>query len=276
MPDLASTSPATALPRLRPAPAALVPAPDDDPFVEDLSVVRDIVAFCEMSRATRQLAILWGENQSGKSRALLHYAAIRADTVLARLPAGGGTGKSMAALARACGVTHSRSDDVLRERILARFTPASLLIVDEFHQAVNGRTIRTVTVDRLREIHDLCGCGVVLCGTHVVAEMIEDTRFQRFLGQIGNRGALRLNIPKAPTRRDRERLAAAYHLPPPDRETAKVVKEICDRHGIARLTDYFKIARRLALKGGQALAWPHFHLTHTTLQAWTGGIRKED
>jgi DNA transposition AAA+ family ATPase len=260
--------------RHRPAPA--VCSFDDEPFVEELSVVQDIVAFCEMSRATRQLAIVWGENQSGKSRALSHYAATRADTVLVRLPAGGSTGKSMAALARACGVAHRRSDDLLRERILERFTPASLLIVDEFHQAVNGRTIRTVTVDRLREIHDLCGCGVVLCGTHVVAEMIEDARFQRFLGQVDNRGALRLNIPKAPTRRDRERLAAAYELPAPERETAKLVKEICDRNGIARLTDYFKIARRLAIKGGQPLTWSHFNLTHTTLKAWAAGIRKED
>lgn len=248
--------------------------PNEEPWVKELSVVRNIFPFCDMARATQQVAIIWGENQSGKTRALEHYAASKMDTVYVRMPSGGGLKKTMQELAEACGISARKDDEELRTRIFKRFSPSTLLIVDEFHQAVNGRTIKTVTVERIREIHDLCQCGLVLCGTHVVCEMIEDKRFKRFLGQIDNRGALRMNIPKAPSKRDREILCTAYGLPLPDAPTAKLVKDICDQNGIARLTDLFKIARRLAK--GRQFDWTHFTQTVTTLKAWASGLANDE
>jgi DNA transposition AAA+ family ATPase len=253
-----------------------VTAPDDEPWVKELSVVSAIVPFCDMARFTQQVAIIWGENQSGKTKALEHYAATKLDTVYVRIPAGGGLKKTIEELSKACGISARKDDDELRDRILKRFTPSTLLIVDEFHQAVNGRTIKTVTVERIREIHDLCGCGIVLCGTHVVCDMIEDRRFKRFLGQIDNRGRLRLNIPKAPTKKDREMLIRVYGLDLPDADTAKAVKAICDNNGIAALTDYFKIARQLAKKRKETFGWHHFNETLTTLKAWASGIQAEE
>lgn len=246
----------------------------EEPYLTELQVVKDIVPFCDLVRKVHQIGIIWGENQSGKTKALEYYAREHADVIYARLPAGGSAKRSLRVIATACGIPEGNSDVQLRDRILKRITPWTLLIVDEFHQAVNGRTLKMDTIERIREIHDLQGCGVVLCGTHVVHEMMEDQRYKRFLGQTDNRGAFRMNIPKAPTAKDRELLIAAYKLPRPDAATAAAVKKICDENGIARLTDIFQAARLLTK--GETFGWQHVDKTLKTLKAWALGIRGED
>lgn len=252
----------------------------DEIFVPTLSIVTRITGFCDLARIAQQIGMIWGKNQSGKTSALKHYAATHADTVYVKLPAGGGTNKCMAALAEAAGISSKKSDVELWERIRRRFTKKSLLIVDEFHQAVHaGRRVQTVTVDRLREIHDDCECGVVLCGTEHVQEAMKSPKLKEFLGQLDNRGALRLCLPSGPQPGDRskgvlsdlEQLYEAYGLPLPSGDAAKIAKEISASNGIARLTDYFKIARRLAAKAGQTFSWDHFITTHATLKTWATG-----
>lgn len=242
-------------------------------FVPELSVVRRIAQFCDLVRATKQIGIIWGKNQSGKTKALAYYADTHPMTAYCKTPAGGATKPTMKRLALARGgISTRKSHEELREVILARFNPLWLPIMDEFHQTVKGRTLKTVTIDRVREVRDECECGLVLCGTEQFEEMLEDERFRDFLGQIGNRGVLRMRIPTAPTGRDMDLLAAAYGFSgPPTEKAAKRVKEIAHENGIGKLSGYFAIARRLANKAHERLTWAHFTRTNDTLSSWALG-----
>jgi DNA-binding transcriptional regulator YhcF (GntR family) len=247
-------------------------------FLPELSVVKRLRRFAEIIRATQQIGIAWGKNQSGKTKALEYIGATTPMTCYHALPVGGGTKLSMkeVALARG-GISPRKSNEELRDMLIKRFNKLWLLIADEFHQTMKGRTLRTVTIDRYREIRDRTKCGLLICGTDQIPEMLENEKYKDFLGQIGNRGVLRMFIPTAPTARDIELLEAAYGFGgEPTGDAAKHVRQIANENGIGKLSAYFTVARMLANKKHERLAWKHFLTAHHTLASWAKGEFGED
>jgi hypothetical protein len=242
-------------------------------YVPELSVVKHISRFCKMIRKNGEIGMIWGDNQSGKSKALKYVASVELMTAYAKLPAGGATKPSMKAIARGRGgLSLRKSHEEMRDLLLARFNHLWLLLVDEFHQAVTGRSIKTVTVDRIREFNDDCGTPIVLCGTSVVPNMMEDERFKDFLGQISNRGVFRLQIPRAPEPNDILLLVKAYGFESePTGEAARIAREIAKEKGIGKLTKYFKAARSLALGAKTRINWKHFMTTNDSADSWSQG-----
>lgn len=242
-------------------------------FVPELSIVRRITQFADLVRTTQTIGIASGKNQTGKSRAMRYYATLRKLTAYTKLPAGGAMKPAMKSLALARGgIPTRKSSEELRERLLRAFNPQWLVMADEFHQTINGRTLKTVTIDRYREIHDDCECGLLLCSTDQFPDMLEEERYKDFLGQIGNRGVLRMKIPTAPEPKDIELLAKAYGFE--GMAAGKVfekVKTIANENGIGKLSKFFNIARRLASKGHERVAWRHFSSSVATIDSWSIG-----
>lgn len=242
-----------------------------EPWVRELSIVKRIYPFLDLVRTVNQIGIIWGENQSGKSETLSHYAKEKPLTAYAELPPGGAVVPSMQEIARGRGGLSSKKRD-LRDMLLRRFHPQWLLIVDEFHQTVKGQRLKAETIDRIREIHGRCKCPVVLCGTETLPEMMDELMHKKFLGQIGNRGCLRLRIPTAPEWNDILLLARAYGIQgEPPKRAADIARQIGNENGISKLTDYFKIARQLAAKAHRPIEWSHFVTTHATIDSWSKG-----
>lgn len=241
---------------------------------EDLNVVKDIADFCDLTRASQTIAILWGPNQSGKTWALEKIYAPKNNhgrTIFVRMPVGGGTRLFLEEILRACGISERKSYSEMKQRVLRYFDPQTLLIIDEFHQAMIGRTLRTTTVETVREIHDLTGCGVVICGTDVLPDMISNPRFVKLLGQTDNRGVLRRRVPPTPYREDVQALCKAYGFGDPHGEARKLVQEIASTNGIGKLCKFFMMSKRLASKRRQPVTWQHFLDTHATLKSWERG-----
>ncbi len=247
-----------------------------EPFVATLSVVTEIEEVVKIAIATGQLAIITGRAQCGKTKALEYLAATLPNVVYVKMPAGGGTKEFMKAVAKALGISSKKDLLETRDRVLRRLTRQHLLIVDELHQALMGRSLKTTTLERLREMFDDTKCGLVLCGTDVIEDSIRDARYKAFLEQIDFRGVLRRRIPNEPTTADRNALAAAYSLPKPTGSVAALVKQIANDNGIARLADYFILARRRALKAKVDVSWEDFTATHSMLTLWASGKRTED
>jgi hypothetical protein len=242
-------------------------------FVPELSVVRRIDRFATLTRMTQQIGIVWGPNQSGKSKALKYVGKTRKLTAYCKLPAGGGVKDSMTNLALARGGIPIRKSTIeLRARLLKAFNPQWLIIADEFHQTVKGRTLKTVTIDRFREFNDDCECGLLLCGTDQLPEIMEDEQHRHFLGQIGNRGVLRLRIPIAPEPRDIELLINAFGFHGAmNSKAARKVQEIANEQGIGKLCRFFTISRRLASTAHERLNWAHFNSSVATIDSWSVG-----
>jgi hypothetical protein len=249
----------------------------DKPFVAGLSIVRDVKALCDGARISQTIGMLWGPNQSGKTFALKKYAEQHnhGQTIYAEMPVGGSARMTLLEIARACHISERNSYDQLLDRILRHLDSQMLLIVDEVHQALIGRTVKTVTMELLRRIHDRCGCGLVLCGTDVLPDMVQDPRFAKLLGQTDNRGVLRRSVPAAPTKKDVRLLCEAYGLERPTGDAAAIVTAIATKNGIGKLCKYFQMSRRLASKGNAPLSWDHVLNTHATLTAWAAGKRSE-
>lgn len=249
----------------------------DDVFVPELSVVRDLTTLCDLTRESRTIAIVCGPNQSGKTEALQYYAKIKnhGRTPYVRMPVGGGSTMFLHEVAKVMNISERNAYKQLRDRIIAHIDPSMLLIVDETHQALIGRSVKTTTMELIREVHDLCKCGVVLCGTDALPEMIQDARFKKFLGQTDNRGVLRRRVPAEPTRKDIRLLCEAYGLEQPEGDAALLVKQIAKTNGIGKLCKYFQMSRKVAANKKQELTWKHFLATHATLTAWARGDRSE-
>jgi hypothetical protein len=246
-----------------------------EPWVRELSIVRRIYPFLELVRTANQIGIIWGENQSGKTKTLVHYCREKPLSAYAKLPPGGAVVPSMQAIAKGRGGLSTKKRD-LRDMLIRRFHSQWLLIVDEFHQTIKGQRLKAETIDRIREIHDDCFCPVVLCGTETVNEMMDEEIHRKFLGQIGNRGVLRLKIPTAPEPEDILLLARAYGITSePDKKSLEIANQIGRENGISKLTDYFKIARQLAANAHAPIAWHHFRTTHATLDSWSKGEFKD-
>jgi hypothetical protein len=247
-------------------------------FVPELSIVQRLSKFAELVRATGQIGIVFGPNQSGKTTALEHLARTGAMIAYAKLPAGGGLKLSVHAIAKARGGISTRKDPIeLRDMLLRRFNRQWLLVIDEFHQTMVGRKLMTLTIERIREFYDISKTPLLLCGTDLVPEMFEDPRLKYFLGQIANRGVLKMRIPPAPTSRDIRLLIKAYGFDSSSSsssiplDTKKRIDQIAQTYGIGRLTKYFQIARRLAAKKKERITWDHFARTYDTLSSWSRG-----
>jgi hypothetical protein len=245
----------------------------DEIFVPELSVVTRLSKFAELVRATGQIGIVFGPNQSGKSTALEYITRQTSMVAYAKLPAGGGLKLSVHAIAKARGGISTRKDPIeLRDMLLRRFNRQWLLVIDEFHQTMVGRKLMTLTIERIREFYDISRTPLLLCGTDLVPEMFEDPKLKYFLGQIANRGVLKMRIPPAPTSRDIRLLIKAYGFEgQPEGDDKKRVDRIANDHGIGRLSKYFQVARRLAAKGKERIAWKHFATTYNTLASWSRG-----
>lgn len=249
----------------------------DIPVVTGLKVVKDITDFCDLTRATATMSVLFGPNQSGKSWTLERIytpANNHGRTVyVSMLQSGGATRLFMEDMMRACGISERKSYGDMKRRAYRYFDPQTLLIVDEFHQTLIGRTIKMTSIEAIRAIHDRCGCGVVLCGTDIVPDMFEDARFKKFLGQTANRGALRRLIPATPYPEDVLALCQAYELGTPAGEAKKLVDTIAGTNGIGKLCKFMAMARRLASRRKTPVTWEHFLETHATLKSWERGER---
>ena len=56
-----------------------------------------------------------------------------------------------------------------------------------------------MTLEIIRDVHDIAGAGVVLCGTPVFADALKDERIKLFFEQVDNRTAIIRKMPDTST-----------------------------------------------------------------------------
>jgi AAA domain len=247
----------------------------EEPLVKDLRVVREISVFADMTRISATIGILFGPNQSGKSRTLkMIYTPSHnhGRTIYVEMPDGGGLRYFLEELMKACGISERKSIGEMKQRARRYFDPQTLLIVDEFHQTMIGRGLKTVTIEFIRQLHDRTGCPILICGTDVVNEELNNPKFKKFLGQLENRGVLRRFVPAKPYAEDVAALCKAYGFPKViDPEAKKLVDAIAETNGIGKLCKFLRMSKRLASNRKTNPTWRHFLETRATLQSWENG-----
>ena len=245
-------------------------------------VLTEIDALCAMARKAQTMAILTGRSHVGKTVALQEHTRRNNHglTVYTTMPPGGAPSLFTAALARSSGISPKNSIANLRDRFIAHFSPGMLLIIDQVHLALTGRKPQFQTLEIIRDIHDLTGCSVVLCGTPIFADAFKDKTIEKFMEQFDNRVAINRRLPDAAPWGDVEMILNAYGLPPAsaDRLDARhhkspleIVQALVGQRGLGKLTKFLLLARAAATKRGEVFAWRHVVGTDAMLAGWARG-----
>jgi len=105
-------------------------------------------------------------------------------------------------LCRCCGISvNGKKRNMLEARLRSSFGPRNVLIIDEAGHLMPKTGKSTATIEFLRDLHDICGCGVALILTDVyVSDMKNGSLadyFEQFIGRIKFEVVIPQNVLKA-------------------------------------------------------------------------------
>lgn len=240
------------------------------PFVET-STAKKIWQICDAAGTYQIIATIYGESQTGKTKALEEYHRRHPDrTRLIPMPVKATFAQVVRDIAAKLGIGISRhSIERIRKEIIKALNPDMLIIIDELHQPFETYTPehRIPCIEYIREIYDRVGCGMVLCGTNVARDEINGGPHKRLLAQISRRGVFKLQIPDHATIEDRNAIARHFRLAPAAGEARKLVDYIIRGYGLKAYITYLRAGARLAERRSQPIAWDHVLAAHETIAA---------
>ncbi len=231
----------------------------------------EIEQACETALAYQKIAYLYGESQVGKTAALTEYARTHnhGQTVFVTMPVGGSLSHFLAALAAKVRCSNQQRGDVLQLNIMKCFSGSNLLIVDECSRALQAKSYggnNLKTMDFIRDLHDQTGCGVVLCGTNVFRDQMQDAALAKFLNQFNRRCIVRRQLPDRPSRADLNAFARHYGLEPAGGDALQLQRAVVREHGLGVWLTSLRAAAKLAGNKGEKMAWSHVLKAHAFLR----------
>ncbi|MCB9902538.1 MAG: AAA family ATPase [Planctomycetes bacterium] len=199
-------------------------------FVET-GVAREILTVCTQARVHLAMGEILGPAGVGKSITLRACAQKIPGSVYLRCSES--TAQPLAflrSLAAAIGVGQTGSMDLVMRRIVDRLSSSGRLLLLDEAQKLSKRTI-----DVLRDLHDMAEIPIVICGTLLLRDMVNDANI--FYGQLSSRIMVRVNLAE----RFAERGGGAGRSKPGDHKPLFTVEEVVEALGLSqghlRLTD---------------------------------------
>lgn len=240
------------------------------PYIKT-ALYTEIEQCCDTALAYQKIAYIYGESQVGKTEALKEYTRTHnhGQTIFVTMPVGGSISHFLAALAGKTRCSSQQRGDVLQLNIMKCFGPSNLLIVDECSRALQSRSYggnNLKTMDFIRDLHDQTGCGVVLCGTNVFRDQMQDKALAKFLNQFNRRCIVRRQLPDRPSRADLNAFARHYGLEPAGGEAYALQKSVVAEHGLGVWLTSLRAAAKLASNKGAKMAWGHVVTAHAFLR----------
>lgn len=235
---------------------------------------------CDLARESQTPVFVTSISHIGKSWALLQYAQDHnhGRTVYCRMKAASGLGGMVRALAKACGISPKTNTAKLTDELKRAITPDMLIILDEMHLLQYTYRIASffACVEVIRELYDETGCGMVLCGTELLDDKLQQGK-DREMQQIIRRGVHRFKLPDMPTRQDLTLIFRHNGLEFPDRDFSITVQKVTDKpydviralakyKGLKAITERLRYARKLATRRSQKISWELFIEAHITIE----------
>jgi DNA transposition AAA+ family ATPase len=178
----------------------------------ETSVTRGCRTACSAVAIAREIGLIWGPLQCGKTTALKTYVRDNRAACYCRVASRSGTPILAEEMAKALGSSKAeRATFRENRRYILDSAAERTLIVDELHEAfsTHGFEAAVAYIEFIREVHDRTGCGVILCGTDAMPRGFQAKRYAPVLRQTWERGIVRKTFPALPPWKDV--LAAAAH-----------------------------------------------------------------
>lgn len=165
-------------------------APQIDGFIETEVAKRILVIVAKTIEVGSSISVIVGDAGRGKSMALQAAAAIHPGSILVRISRGTRSPASLAKhIAQLLGVRGCSQASLLRceTKIIEKLKGGRrCLLIDEAHQ------MRSDALEFLRDLVDLAGVSLILCGTWRVGEAIADSDI--YSSQMSSRVLIRWDI----------------------------------------------------------------------------------
>lgn len=223
---------------------------------------------CRAAMVDGMPAFIYGASQMGKTVALLEYQRRNnhGRTKYLRLGSRWTKSRLVKELAAACNVRNIRSKHTweLEERILDSLNRYNLLIVDEFHMALETvtDTASKEMVEYIREVYDRTQCGLVLCSTKVGLEDLENGKNKMLFDQLRRRGTLKVVLPDVPKVKDINLISRHFGMDIPTGETLRKIKELLKVRGLGVFVRFLQKTHAVFGKSGADVTWDNFFDIH--------------
>lgn len=224
---------------------------------------KQIFDVCDAALYDGMPAYIFGASQTGKTTALLEYQRTHnhGTTKYIRMGVRWSKRRLVREIARACRCFSETSHTVeLEERIAKTLNSRMLLVIDEFHLAIETTTDLAAkeVVEYVREIYDLTRCGLVICGTKVAETGLESGKNAMLFDQMRRRGLVKLVLPDVPRLADVNMFAREFGLERPTGETLEGVKAILRRYGLGEYVKFLQKTYATANATKRDVSWSLF------------------
>jgi hypothetical protein len=248
----------------------------------------------------RLMGFLYGESHLGKTEALQWYREEfnHGRTIYIDLQDCNGVQEIYREFARALGLSPNTAATKLKQRIIKAIDSDTLIICDELHHVTYAyrKSSSKLMINALKSIKDRTRCAMLLCGTYVAQEEIDDGSESKLLVQLKRRAAFReLHLPRAIPVYDVRIIAESRGLPFPQapkparnkkgvnldtwerlrKEHEKtefggivtMLDEIAFNHGIEALFTNIEDGKLIAKAQKRELRWTDVHEAYKTNQS---------
>ena len=226
----------------------------------ETEVKRTVFSACLAALNDGMPAFIYGASQIGKTTALMEFQRLNnhGKTIYLRM----GSGWTRPRLVRELAVKFSNGVKgtkcwALEDAIFGSLTRCNLLIIDEFHLALE--TTRDASakamMEFVREVYDRTGCGLVMASTKVGLAGLEGGRNQLLFDQLRRRGVVRVVLPDVPPVRDINTIARSFELPLPAGETLAGIKQLIRTRGLGVFIKYLQKSYAVSRKAKEELTW---------------------
>lgn len=238
-----------------------------------------IFRVCNAALKHSTVAFIWGPSHVGKTEALDEFRrrSQHGAVKMIRIEPGSGVFDLVRQIARVCGISDKGNIGDMKSRIKRCIDKSHVIIVDELHELTftYQKRSKLSCMELLRWLHDLTGCGMVLCGTNILRDEIRNGKDKDLLDQLVRRALTTLDLKHSPTAKDIAAFESAYGLNAPDAVTADTVRALCRQKGVKALIYRLSRAKSYAESEGRSPTWDDFMAEHEMLASYeTGEVGK--
>ena len=169
------------------------------PLVETL-VTRRITEALDYARDYSAMVMIKGPTGRGKTYTAQHWSRLNnhGQTRYVRASSGCTRKAFVTMLCQACGIgINGKKGSELEMRLFRAFTKRNTIIVDEAGHMMPGvGGTSTAAIEFVRDLHDFCGCAVVMIFTDVYLDEMRHGRLANYFEQFIGRIEFELEIPK--------------------------------------------------------------------------------
>ena len=229
----------------------------------ETEVKKTVFTACLAALNDGMTAFIYGASQIGKTTALMEFQRLNnhGRTVYLRMGSGWTRPRLVRELAARFGNgVKATKCWALEDAIFGSLTRYNLLIIDEFHLAMETATDASAKaiMEFIREIYDRTGCGLVMSATKVGLTGIESGKNMLLFDQLRRRGVVRVILPDVPPVRDINTIARSFDLPLPAGEILQHIKTLIKTRGLGVFIKYLQKSYAVSRKAKEELSWDSF------------------